>query len=120
MTLGAYFAAGGRSDKEILLTNVVASERDGVLFARGKLPYASEEKPVVIYSQLLGNGEREYRTISAKCPHQGADISHDPLKADGNVYCSIHRRPIGIFSEYNHAYLTQKRDDGFYILKSEG
>ena len=118
ITLSRYYPAGGRAEQEIKIINIKPTERADVLTAMAKLPYASVEKPVVIYAQTLANGEKEYRTVSAKCPHQGADISGDELKADGNVYCSLHRRPICIFSEYNHAYLTEKRADDFYIVKS--
>lgn len=118
ITLNKYYPAGGRTEQEINVIDVKPTERADVLLAMAKLPYASTEKPVVIYCQTLANGETEYRTVSAKCPHQGADISRDELKADGNVYCSLHRRPICIFSEYNHAYLTVKRADKFVIVKS--
>ncbi|MGK2232248.1 MAG: nitrite reductase/ring-hydroxylating ferredoxin subunit [Colwellia sp.] len=118
LTLDKYYPAGGQVADEIKLADLKTTQREDVLFAMAKLPYSSTEKPVVIYRQLLANGEIEYRTISAKCPHQGADISLDELKPDGNVYCSLHRRPICIFSEYNRAYLTVKRGDDFYIIKN--
>ena len=118
ITLNKYYPAGGRTEQEINVIGVKSTERPDVFLAMAKLPYASVEKPVVIYRQTLADGEIEYRTVSAKCPHQGADISRDALKADGNVYCSLHGRPICIFSEYNHAYLTVKRADKFVIVKS--
>jgi len=118
LTFDKYYSAGGQVDQEIKLVDVKPTERADVLLAMAKLPHASVEKSVVIYCQRLANGEIEYRTVSAKCPHQGADISADELKGDGNVYCSLHRRPICIFSEYNYAYLTVKRADEFYIIKS--
>lgn len=118
LTLDTYYPAGGEVTQEIKLVEVKSTQRADVLLAKAKLPSASAEKPVVIYRQLLANGETEYRTISAKCPHQGADISQDELKPDGNVYCSLHRRPICIFSEYNRAYLTVKRADEFFIVTS--
>tara|TARA_R110001583_G_scaffold104804_1_gene252212 strand:- start:386 stop:793 length:408 start_codon:yes stop_codon:yes gene_type:complete len=118
LTQNNYYPAGGRVDKEIKVINVNPTERVDVFSAMAKLPSASAEQPVLIYRQTLANGESEYRTVSAKCPHQGADISRDELKTDGNVYCSLHRRPIGIFSEYNHAYLTEKRADEFFIVKT--
>jgi nitrite reductase/ring-hydroxylating ferredoxin subunit len=117
LTLDTYYPAGGRVEHEIKIIGVKSTQRDDVLIAMAKLPSASVEKPVVIYQQLLANGETEYRTVSARCPHQGADITDDKLNADGNVYCSLHRRPICIFSEYNHAYLTVKRADEFFIVK---
>lgn len=116
LTLNTYYPAGGQVTQEIKLVDVKPTQRKDVLFAMGKLPYASAEKPVVIYSQILANGAIEYRTISAKCPHQGADISQDELNSDGNIYCSLHRRPIGVFSEYNRAYLTVKRENEFFIV----
>ena len=118
LTLDSYYPAGGRVDKEIPIIDIQLTEQAGVLLGMAKLPSASAEKPVLIYRQTLVNGTTEYRTVSAKCPHQGADISHDKLKADGNVYCSLHRRPICIFSEYNHAYLTEKRAEEFFIVKA--
>lgn len=114
-----YFPAGGKADKEVEITHISYTDRADVIFGRTTLPLSTRETDVVIYSQLLENGTIEYRTVSAKCPHQGADIRQDELKADGNVYCSLHRRPICIFSEYNYAFLVQKRADKFFIIKSE-
>lgn len=113
-----YFPAGGKASEEIAITDITYSDSAGVIFGRARLPPSTLEKTVVIHGQTLANGNTEYRTISAKCPHQGADISRDELKDDGNVYCSLHRRPIGIFSEYNYAYLTEKRADEFFIVKN--
>jgi nitrite reductase/ring-hydroxylating ferredoxin subunit len=120
LTIKEYFPAGGQveAEIEIEITNISASDRADVTFGRAILPLSKQEKNVVIYQQMLANGKKEYRTISAKCPHQGADISRDELKADGNVYCSLHRRPICIFSEYNYAYLTEKRADKYFIVRS--
>lgn len=110
------YPAGGRSDKEIFIKNVKIL-RENVLVGTAKLPFSSAEKSVVIYGQILADGNKEYRTVSAQCPHQGADISRDELNDDGNVYCSLHRRPICIYSEYNQAYLTEKRGDSYVIVK---
>lgn len=118
LILDSYYPANGRVDKEIEIIDISPTERADVFIGMARLAPASAEKPVVIYCQTLANGKKEYRTVSAKCPHQGADISRDELNADGNVYCSLHRRPIGIFSEYNHAYLTEKRAEGFFIVKA--
>lgn len=118
LTIKEYFPAGGQVEAEIEITSISASDRAEVTFGQAILPLSKQEKNVVIYQQILANGINEYRTISAKCPHQGADISRDELKADGNVYCSLHRRPICIFSEYNYAYLTEKRGDKYFIVRS--
>lgn len=118
LTLDSYYPAGGETAQEIAIIDVKPTAREDVLSGMAKLPYASVEKPVVIYCQTLANGQVEYRAVSAQCPHQGADISQDPLKSDGNVYCSLHRRPICIFSEYNHAYLVEKRADKYFIVKT--
>lgn len=74
-------------------------------------------KKVLIFVQKLSDGKTEYRAIPAKCPHQGADISQDELKADGNVYCSLHHRPICVYSEYT--YLVEKRASKYFIVKTE-
>lgn len=116
LTIKEYFPAGGQATQEIEITSIKSSNRADVMFGRAILPLSKIEKNVVIYRQTLVNGSTEYRTISAKCPHQGADISEDELKPDGNVYCSLHRRPICIFSEYNYAYLVEKRADRFFII----
>lgn len=122
MTLSSkkvFFRAGGLANKEVEITNITYTNRAEVIYGRTTLPLSTRETDVVIYSQVLANGNTEYRTVSAKCPHQGADIREDELKLDGNVYCSLHRRPICIFSEYNYAFLVEKRDDRFFIVKSE-
>ncbi len=113
-----YFSAGGKTNEEIEITDISFTDRPNVILGRAILPLSKLEKNVVIYGQTVADGQVEYRTISAKCPHQGADISQDELKADGNVYCSLHHRPIGVFSEYNYAYLVEKRADKFFIVKT--
>ena len=118
LILDSYYPPGGRSEKEIKTFEITPTDRADFLHGIAKLPYASDAKPVVIYRQTLASGKVEYRTVSAKCPHQGADITRDELKTDGNVYCSLHRRPICIFSEYNQAYVVEKRADEFIIVKS--
>lgn len=115
-----FFPAGGNTDSEIEITNISYTGRADVIFGRTILPLSTREVDVVIYSQVLSNGDIEYRAISAKCPHQGADIRHDELKSDGNVYCSLHKRPICVFSEYNYAFLVEKRAQQFFIVKSAG
>ncbi|MGB1263526.1 MAG: Rieske 2Fe-2S domain-containing protein [Cognaticolwellia sp.] len=118
LTLKEYFPAGGQAHENVEIHDITQSDRADVFFGRAILPPSTLAKDVVIYGQTLANGNKEYRTISAKCPHQGADISQDLLKGDGNVYCSLHKRPICIFSEYNYAFLVEKRDDKFFIVKS--
>ena len=114
--LKQYFPAGGRCSVEIEISQITITKRAGVLRGRAILPLTKVEKEVVIYQLVNANEDIEYRTISAKCPHQGADISGDELKIDGNVYCSLHRRPICIFSEYNFAYLVEKRGEQYFII----
>jgi nitrite reductase/ring-hydroxylating ferredoxin subunit len=118
LTIKEYFPAGGQAHTEIEITDISYTSRENVILGRTMLPLSKVAKDVVIYCQILANGRIEYRTVSAKCPHQGANISQDELKADGNVYCSLHRRPICIYSEYNYAYLVEKRGDKFFIIKS--
>jgi len=117
INLITYFPAGGRANDEIEIKQVKATGQENVFVGKGILPLSAVEKDILIYQLNMESGVKEYRAISAKCPHQGADISHDELKKDGNVYCSLHRRPICIFSEYNHAYLVEKRDEQYFIVK---
>lgn len=112
------FLAGGKASQETEITDIKTTKQQHVLRGVAILPSSSAPENVVIYQLLLTDGREEFRTVSAKCPHQGADISRDELKADGNVYCSIHRRPICIYSEYNQAYLVEKRGERFFIVKT--
>jgi nitrite reductase/ring-hydroxylating ferredoxin subunit len=114
-----YFPAGGQVQEETEITDLSYTDKTDVIFGRAVLPLSKTEKNVVIYCQTLSNGKVEYRTVSAKCPHQGADISRDELKSDGNVYCSLHQRPICIYSEYNYAYLVEKRAERFFIVATK-
>ena len=118
LTIKEYFPAGAQTTQEIEIFDVVKTERADVWLGEAIIPPGKITKKIVIYRQKLANGKYEYRTISAKCPHQGADISADELRPDGNVYCSLHRRPICIFSEYNYAYLVEKRERKFFIVKN--
>jgi len=117
--LQQFFPAGGVVNQEINITEVKNTARDDVFVGKAVLPFTESEQKIVIYQVTLENGQYDLRAISASCPHQGADISRDELKADGNVYCSLHRRPICIYSKFNQAYAVTKRDDKFIILSSE-
>ncbi|WP_158089080.1 Rieske (2Fe-2S) protein [Cognaticolwellia mytili] len=118
MTIKEYFPPGGLAKVESEITDITYTDRNDVILGQATLPLSNVAKKVAIYCRKLDNGKMEYRAVSAKCPHQGADISQDELKPDGNVYCSLHRRPICIFSEYNYAYLVEKRGEKFFISKS--
>ena len=118
LELKKYFPAGGRANEELEITHIDTTKREDVLVGKAVLPLSRIEKKVVIYRLDLQQGNSEYRVIPAACPHQGADISQDALKVDGNVYCSLHRRPICVFSEYNQAYKAEKRGDRFFIVKT--
>ncbi|XPF95379.1 Rieske 2Fe-2S domain-containing protein [Colwellia sp. RE-S-Sl-9] len=116
--LKQFFPAGGVVNEDINIFDVKPTNRDDVLVGQAILPSSELVQKVVIYQVDLGNGSEDLRTISASCPHQGADISRDELKPDGNVYCSLHRRPICIYSKYNQAYTVIKRDEQYVITKT--
>ena len=113
-----YYPAGGSSSEERLINDISTTGKAGVLLGRVMLPNTTAVQKVIIYELLLENGNIDIRTIPALCPHQGADISEDKLKADGNVYCSWHRRPICVYSEYNQAFAVEKRGDDYILLCS--
>jgi len=117
-SLKAFFPAGGRVDENINILDVQSTSRDDVLVGMAVLPFTDSRQKVVIYQLTLSNGESDYRAISASCPHQGADISRDTLKPDGNVYCSLHKRPICIYSKFNQAYAVVKHDGQYIITKT--
>lgn len=109
-----YFPCGGITDHEIVVFDVKQLKRSNKWLAQAILPPAKNAKSILIYR--LGQGEQaEYRAIPAKCPHQGADLTDDELKHDGNVYCHLHKRPICVFSEYNYAFKVVKRENQFVI-----
>jgi nitrite reductase/ring-hydroxylating ferredoxin subunit len=112
------FAAGGVSNETIEIVNVKPTNRDDVLTGTAKLPATSTEQKVVIYQAVTESGEYDYRAISASCPHQGVDISRDELKPDGNVYCSLHKRPICVFSKFNQAFSVEERSGQYFIIQS--
>ncbi|WP_426370510.1 Rieske (2Fe-2S) protein [Pseudocolwellia sp. HL-MZ7] len=116
--LKQFFPAGGNVDENIDILDVQATSRDDVLVGMAVLPLTTAQQKIVIYQLTLSNGEYDYRAISASCPHQGADISRDVLKPDGNVYCSLHRRPICIYSKFNQAYAVVKHDEQYIIAKN--
>ncbi|WP_440875367.1 Rieske 2Fe-2S domain-containing protein [Thalassotalea sp. PLHSN55] len=116
--LNCFYPAGAKSATEIAISNVEQTSREDVFIGYAVLPSSTTTEKVVIYQLLLDDNSEDLRLISARCPHKGADISQDPLKADGNVYCSIHRRPICIYSEYNQAYSVSKRGQSFFIDKT--
>lgn len=110
----AYFPAGGKAPSEIEISEVLPTKQEGVLMGIAALPPAATPKKVLIY-MLEDEGVTELRAIPAMCPHQGADISGDILKNDGNVYCHLHKRPICVFSEYNYSFMVEQRQEQFFI-----
>ncbi len=116
--LKEYFPAGGKSTQEIEISDIQPTGSASVVTGYALLPERDNAEKVVIYQLSLADNSEEYRLIPASCPHKGADISQDELKPDGNIYCSIHRRPICIYSEYNQAYAVEKRDSHYFIIKS--
>jgi len=118
-SLQQFFPAGGVTQNDIDIFEVKPTSNNNVLVGQAILPLTDSLQKVVIYQIILDDGSIDLRAISALCPHQGADISRDVLKADGNVYCSLHKRPICIYSKFNQAYAVAKRGTQYVILKSE-
>lgn len=117
--LKTLFPAGGVSNNTIEILNVKDTNNADVLTGTAILPATTEAQKVVIYRVVNELGQDDYRAISALCPHQGADITRDELKQDGNVYCSLHKRPICIFSKFNEAFTVEKSDDKYFIMSTE-
>ena len=117
-SLKCFFPAGGLSNEIIEIKDVKKTQNNNVLTGGAILPFTTAKQKVVIYHSLTELGESDYRAISASCPHKGADISKDELKDDGNVYCSLHKRPICVFSKFNQAFSVEKRDNKYYILSA--
>lgn len=113
-----FYPAGGIAQTQIEILDVKPTKIAGVLVGLATLPLAPSEQKVVIYQLTLADGSEDLRAVSALCPHQGADISRDELKPDGNVYCSLHKRPICIYSKYNQAFRVVKQDEQYVIEKS--
>ncbi|GHF93664.1 Rieske 2Fe-2S domain-containing protein [Thalassotalea marina] len=119
MIIKQYFSAGGRISAEQQVMQIQDTNQNNVWRGRAILPPANLEKDILIYQATTEQGETKYRAVPAKCPHQGVDLVDDVLKEDGNVYCHLHKRPICIFSEYNFGFDVVKRDEQFYLIKSE-
>ena len=81
--LKVYYPAGGKSSQDIVITSVEVTSKDNVFIGKAVLPHLSDEQKVIIYILELSDGRIDYRTIPARCPHQGADITNDALKSDG-------------------------------------
>ena len=105
--LTSLYPAAGKSSNEIAITAINNTQREYVWVGKAFSPITGVEEEFMIYQLQLNNGNIDYRAVPAKCPHQ-----------DGNVYCSLHRRPICLYSEYNNAYAVIKRNGVFYIAKS--
>lgn len=113
-----YFPAAGQSAVEIDISEVKPAQLSNVWVGRVQLPDTDKERKVVIYQAELPDGTIDKRVVPAACPHQGYDISYDELKADGNVYCTLHKRPICIYSEYNQAFNVVNEGERWYIPKN--
>ncbi len=111
------FPAGGKVTSPVEVIDVKPTKVAGTFVGHTQLPNTTQSQKVVMYHIVLDSGFDDYRVIPAACPHQGADISRDELKPDGNVYCSLHKRPICVFSKFNQAFPVEIID-GKYFLKS--
>lgn len=116
--LTSLYPAAGKSSNEIAITAINNTQREYVWVGKAFSPITGVEEEFMIYQLQLNDGNIDYRAVPAKCPHQGANISNEKVHQDGNVYCSLHRRPICLYSEYNNAYAVIKRNGVFYIAKS--
>ncbi len=104
------FPVGAKAQEQIAIDDVKPTSQNGILSGKAHLPTSAEYGKVLIYQQ----GD-DLRVISAYCPHQNYDISKDPIKPDGNVYCSLHKRPICLYSEYNQAFKVELRGQKYII-----
>ena len=111
-----YFDAGRQVLEEQEIVDVNETTQSTVWRGRASLPPSNVQKDVLVYQAKSPDGHVMYRAIPAKCPHQGADLSEDPLKPDGNVYCHLHRRPICVFSEYNFAFDVKREGSRFFLI----
>ena len=118
LTLNVFYPAAGQSDSEVIINQIKDTQLQGVKVGIALSPLTGVEEEFVIYQLDHKHKMTDYRAVPARCPHQGANISNDGVKADDNVYCSLHRRPICIYSEYNNAYAVIKRGNNFYIAKT--
>lgn len=116
--LAVSYPASKTSAIEISISDVKPAPIDNTWVGFVQLPAKDAEEKVVIYEVTFENGDVDRRLVPAACPHQGYDISDDALKADGNVYCSLHRRPICVFSEHNRAFSVCKEGDRWFIPAS--
>ncbi|WP_159084211.1 Rieske 2Fe-2S domain-containing protein [Saccharobesus litoralis] len=116
--LNVFYPAAGKCSARIKIEQVKETANPDVLVGKAQLPLTDHVGKVVIYKTILQDGSIDLRAVSAYCPHQGYDISKDPLKADGNVYCSLHRRPICIYSEYNQAFAVENSGDEYWIIEN--
>lgn len=114
--LKEYYPPGRQAEEKVEITDIEPATIENTWVGKAVMPDTAKAKKVVIYALTLANGDTEYRVVPAACPHQGYDISYDELKTDGNVYCTLHKRPICIYSEYNHAYRAEISDDNRYYL----
>lgn len=114
--LTQYYPPGQTAPTPVEITNVTPATIENTWIGFALMPDAEKVRKVVIYALTLTSGEEEYRVVPAACPHQGYDISYDKLKNDGNVYCTLHRRPICIYSENNHAYEAKIENNRYYLI----
>lgn len=110
-----YYPPGRQAKEPIEILNIKPANTDNAWVGHALMPDTAKPKKVIIHALTLEDDEIEYRVIPAACPHQGYDLSYDPLKSDGNVYCTLHRRPICIYSEYNQAYRVKVESDRYFI-----
>lgn len=113
-----YFPAHGKTEGEIEIESVKPAPIENTWVGHALLPGAEIKRKVVIYQATLPNGETDLRAVPARCPHQGYDISYDDLKEDGNVYCTLHKRPICVYSEFNQAFTVKREAERWFIPKS--
>lgn len=110
-----YFPATGISEVDIEITNIKPAPAENAWNGKALLPGMEMVRKVVIYQAELPDGTVDKRVVLAACPHQGYDISYDELKEDGNVYCTLHKLPICVYSEHNRAFSVINEGERWYI-----
>ena len=84
---------------------------------RGRVTLKGRLHPRTIL--VFQEGER-WLGISARCPHEGHDLSDCPLDAKGQLICPVHGLPIQILGPASVGIPIHRVDDDFWVTDDRG
>ncbi len=84
---------------------------------RGRVRLGNRPHPHTIL--IFQDGER-WLGVSARCPHEGVDLSACPLDDAGRLICPAHGLQVQVTGPESEAFAIDREGDAFWVLEGSG